>query len=92
MRRSRESADAGEVELWKPLAINAQIFGVRAMRVYNVVGRLEDDVSLDQARAEMSAVSRTIAEENPESNLGWGADPCIRAIFSAAALGHPDKL
>jgi len=66
--------DADEVQLWKPLAINSGIFGVRAMRVYNVVGRLEDGVSLEQARAEMSAISLGIAEENPESNRGWGAN------------------
>ncbi|MBW2233619.1 MAG: ABC transporter permease [Deltaproteobacteria bacterium] len=66
--------DADAVRLWRPLAINARLFDVRAMRVYNVVGRLDDDVSLEQARSEMSAVSLAIAEENPETNRGWGSN------------------
>lgn len=66
--------DAEAVQIWRPLAINAQLFGVRAMRVYNVVGRLETEVSLDQARTELDAISLGIAEENPETNRGWGAN------------------
>ncbi|MGD8601033.1 MAG: ABC transporter permease [Gemmatimonadota bacterium] len=66
--------DADAVQLWTPLAINAGLFDVRAMRVYNVVGRLAPGVSVDQARAEMSSISLSIAEENPESNRGWGAN------------------
>ena len=66
--------DADAVRLWRPLAINARLFDVRAMRVYNVVGRLESGVSVEQARAEMAAISLGIAEENPESNRGWGSN------------------
>ena len=47
---------------------------MRAMRTYNVVGRLESGVSVDQARSEMDAISLGIAEENPESNRGWGSN------------------
>lgn len=66
--------DADAVQLWRPLAINARLFDVRAMRVYNVVGRLASGVSVDEARSEMAAISRGIAEENPESNRGWGSN------------------
>lgn len=66
--------DADAVQVWRPLAINARLYDVRAMRVYNVVGRLEPGVSVDQARAELSAISLGIAEENPETNRGWGAN------------------
>jgi len=66
--------DADAVQLWTPLAIDARLFDVRAMRVYNVVGRLAPGVSVGQARDEMSAISIGIAEENAETNRGWGAD------------------
>lgn len=66
--------DADEVQLWRPLTIDARIYAVRAMRVYNVVGRLAAGVTLDQARAELGAISLAVAEENPETNRGWGAD------------------
>jgi len=66
--------DAKAVRLWTPLAISPRLFDVRAMRVYNVVGRLDSGVSVDRARSEMSAVSAAIAEENPETNRGWGSN------------------
>ena len=66
--------DADAVQIWKPLTINPQLFDVRAMRVYNVVGRLERGVSVDQARSEMAAVSLGISEENPETNRGWSSN------------------
>ena len=65
---------APDVQVWKPLAIDAGLPDTRGHRLYNVVGRLNPGVSVDQARAEMSAISLGIAEENPESNRGWGAD------------------
>ena len=66
--------DADAVRLWRPLAINSRLFDVRAMRVYNVVGRLESGVSVSQARSEMAAISLGIAEEYPETNRGWGSN------------------
>ena len=65
---------AQDVQVWKPLAIDTGLLEVRGMRVYNVVGRLNAGVSVDQARSEMSAISAAIARENPESNRGWGAN------------------
>jgi putative ABC transport system permease protein len=74
--------DADEIQLWTPLTIDERLFGVRAMRVYNVVGRLGPGASLEQAQAEMEVISRGIAEENPESNRGWSADvtPALEQI------------
>lgn len=66
--------DADAVQFWTPLGIDSRLFNVRAMRVYNVVGRLEPGVSVEQARSEMDAISLGVAEENPESNRGWGAN------------------
>ena len=64
---------AEDIRIWTPMAINTRLLDVRAMRTYNVVGRLNSGVSVTQARAEMSAISAGIAEENPETNRGWGA-------------------
>jgi putative ABC transport system permease protein len=66
--------DADGVGLWRPLAINARLYDVRAMRVYNVVGRLAPQTSVERARAELSAITAGIAEEHPETNRGWGAN------------------
>jgi hypothetical protein len=41
---------ARDVEIWKPLAIDTGSLDVRGMRIYNVVGRLNSGVSVDQAR------------------------------------------
>jgi putative ABC transport system permease protein len=38
-----------------------------------VMGRLRDGVTMQQARADMDAVTAHIAQANPRSNKGWGA-------------------
>jgi putative ABC transport system permease protein len=38
-----------------------------------VMGRLKDGVTMQQAQADMDAVTAHIAEANPRSNKGWGA-------------------
>ena len=65
---------AQDVQVWKPLAIDTGQLDVRGMRVYNVVGRLNPGVSVEQARTEMSMISAGISQENPETNRGWGAN------------------
>ena len=71
---------AQDVQVWKPLAVDEAIVEARGMRVYNVVGRLNPGVSVQQARTEMAAISVGIQRENPASNRGWGNDsgqsPC----------------
>ena len=47
---------------------------IRASGYWSVAGRLKDGVSLEQARAEMDAVSVGIEQENPRSNKGVRAD------------------
>ena len=65
---------AQDVQIWKPLAIDPALVDPRGMRVYNVLGRLNDDVSVEQARSEMAAISVGIQRENPQSNRGWGVN------------------
>jgi len=38
-----------------------------------VMGRLKDGVTIQQAQADMDAVSKRIADANPRSDQGWGA-------------------
>ncbi len=79
--------DAGAVQVWRPLAIDSRFFDVRAMRVYNVVGRLKPNVSVDRVRSELGAISLGIGEENPETNRGWGADvtPALEQVVGDLA-------
>ena len=63
-----------DVQLWVPLAIDPRLRDVRAMRVYSVVGRLKEGMTLERARSELDAITLGIAEENPETNRGWGAN------------------
>jgi putative ABC transport system permease protein len=79
--------DADAVSVWMPLTIDTRLFDVRAMRVYNVVGRLAPGVSVERARAEMDAISAGIARENPESNRGWGSNvtPALQQVVGDLA-------
>lgn len=79
--------DADDIQLWLPLTIDERLFDVRAMRVYNVVGRLAPGASVEQAQAEMDAIARGIAESYPESNRGWSADvtPALDQMVGDAA-------
>ena len=62
-----------DVDLWIPLSIPTQLIPVRAMRVFNVVGRLESGVDPTMAQAELAALADEIAAEYPQSNSGWTA-------------------
>jgi putative ABC transport system permease protein len=61
------------LDLWIPLAVPERLIPVRAMRVYNVVGRLESNADPALAQAELAALAREIAAEYPQSNSGWTA-------------------
>ena len=57
-------------DLWFPLEQSLE--DSRALRwMDNVIARLEPGVSLETARAEVTAISRRLAYAYPESNLGW---------------------
>ncbi len=75
-----------DVDLWTPLIIPTQIISVRAMRVYNVVGRLGPEVEPDRALAELRTLSDQIASEHPQTNRGWTANvtPALDQILGDA--------
>lgn len=53
--------------VFKPEQLNHDFHWLLAM------GRLKPDVTLQQAQADMNAVTAHITEANPRSNKGWGA-------------------
>jgi len=63
-----------DIEVWTPLIVSPVMLRVRAMRFYDVVGRLEPGVSEQQAHAELKAITAQISAANPESNEGWTVD------------------
>ena len=66
-------ADENMVRLWLPLAFTPEILERRTQRGMLVMGRLKPGITLEQANAEMTAVTRSLATTYPESNEGWTA-------------------
>ncbi len=62
-----------EAELWVPLAWDDKERQVRSIHDYLVVARLKQNVSQEQAQAEMSTISSRLEQQYPEENKGWGA-------------------
>lgn len=62
-------------ELWIPFVIDPAREPWRADRAnrnLSVYGRLKPDVTIDRATAEMGILTQRLAEQNPETNNGWG--------------------
>ena len=72
---AREGQDQHSPKLWVPYDSAATQNPIennrRKMQVY---GRLRDNVSLEQARSEMDAIARHLAEQNPTQNAGFGVN------------------
>ncbi|HEU4506732.1 MAG TPA: ABC transporter permease [Pyrinomonadaceae bacterium] len=62
-----------ETELWVPLAWDDNERQIRSDHNYLVIARLKQNVSLDQARAEMNTISSRLEQQYPEENSGWGS-------------------
>jgi len=62
-----------EAELWIPLAWDDKERQTRSIHDYQVIARLNHNVSLAQAQAEMSAISARLEQQYPEADKGWGA-------------------
>jgi len=58
------------VELWIPYALNPQQAD-RISHFLRVIARLKPGVTLEQARAEMSAIARRLEQAYPATNAGW---------------------
>jgi putative ABC transport system permease protein len=59
-----------QADLWLPYQPTPNQLSRRFMHGTNLIGRLRPGVSLEQAQAETSAITRRIAEEHKESHAG----------------------
>lgn len=59
-------------DLWVPIQQAAVYSQGRGNNSYYCVGRLRDDVSMDQAQAQLDAVAAAIGETFPDVKAGWG--------------------
>jgi putative ABC transport system permease protein len=66
---------SGSIDVWTPLSFdpNDAHGRSRKARSLNVVGRLADGVTAEQAQREMTVVASRLATTYPDSNTGWGA-------------------
>jgi putative ABC transport system permease protein len=60
-------------ELWVPLAWTNEKRAVRGNHNYLVIGRLRPDVAVQQAKADLGAISARLDQQYPEDDKGWGA-------------------
>ncbi len=75
-------------DLWRPLPVKSGLTKQRNYRAFLVLGRLKPDVTLAQARTEMTAIARQEARQFPESNAGWDitVQPWNKLVVSDARL------
>src|SRR5689334_6673745 len=67
-----------EIEMWVPMGWNRdQIARLRKPHFLRAIGRLKDGVTLDQARAEMTAIAAQLEQQYPDTNqqMGVGLGP-----------------
>ncbi len=60
-------------DLWVPLAWNNEKRAVRGNHNYMVIGRLKPEVAVQQAKADLGAISARLEQQYPEDDKGWGA-------------------
>ncbi|NIP57752.1 MAG: FtsX-like permease family protein, partial [Gemmatimonadetes bacterium] len=73
------------VDAWVPAAVEAPwAVDERGTNNFNAVGRLAAGATLDQARAEMRALSLRLAEAHPRTNTGKIAEPVPLRDFLVA--------
>ena len=74
-------------DVWLPLGKATVIWDQgRQTRPYNVVGRLADGVSIEQARDELAAIATRLGEDYPETNQGFV--PTVQFYTEAVSGGQ----
>jgi macrolide transport system ATP-binding/permease protein len=80
--RFRGSNLAAEVELWFPMQMleriqpgSSQLFARRGARWLRIIGRIKDRVTVQQAKANIEAISYQLADAYPASNRGTLQQP-----------------
>jgi putative ABC transport system permease protein len=60
------------LDLWTPMAFTVQdAQNHRGHFLAGILGQLKPGVTLEQARAEMTAIAERLAEQYPDTNTGW---------------------
>ena len=60
-------------QLWVPLAFTAEEAAARGNHYLEVIARIQPGLTLQQAKAEMSAIAARLAQQYPEDNVRIGA-------------------
>src|SRR5262249_45712534 len=60
-------------QFWTPMGWTDRERAVRGEHHYGVIGRLKPATPLQQAQAEMNAISSRLEQQYPEDDKGWGA-------------------
>lgn len=60
-------------ELMAPLVFKPEQRNDRESRYWLVTGRLKPGITIQQAQAQMNAITASLAKAYPKSNAGWGA-------------------
>jgi putative ABC transport system permease protein len=58
-------------EIWLPAQIPPALMRIREARFFNAVGKLQADISLEQAQADLAAAQLRLAERYPKTDAGW---------------------
>jgi predicted permease len=58
-------------DVWMPLVLSREHAQIRKTRTLFPLARIKKNVSLEQARQEMSAIAGRLATEYPDTNAGW---------------------
>jgi putative ABC transport system permease protein len=66
-----EALNLGSFEIWAPLSVDPDQTLGRHAKNRRVYARVEENVSLDTAQSEMTAIASRLAQEYPAENGGW---------------------
>ena len=72
-RTFRPPREIERAEVFAPLALDGAGLEERGSRSLVAIGRLRSGVSLEQARADLAQVARSLEKEHPDHNTGVGA-------------------
>ncbi len=67
------TAFVSRVQLWVPLAWSDEDRATRENHNYLAIARLAPGVSVEQAQADLTTISRRLEQQYPEANKDWGA-------------------
>jgi putative ABC transport system permease protein len=97
--RFRHPLATDAAEMWTPLLTDTSQFDNRSDRYLAVIGRLDDGLTPERARAELSATAARFADEFGSTNRGWDirmvglhewitgdVSPILALLFGAACL------